>query len=96
MTDNGSALAAGFIPWEEITSAAIITLQGKRFLGIFLHNNAAVLARQPLLKRKTMETNLKMVGTPVTIPGHTSASMEEMLAPIQARLAQQQSSEPST
>ncbi len=94
VTDNGSALAAGFIPWEEIASAAVIPSAGKRWLAVFPHDPQVLLARQPSVKRKLMETNLKTSGSPVLIPGHTSLSLEEMLAPIQAHLAARQQSWP--
>ncbi len=90
VTDNGSALAGGFLPWEEIASAAVIPSAGKRWLAIFPHDPQVFLARQPALKRKLMAVNLKTTGSPILIPGHTSLSLEQMLAPIQAHLALRQ------
>lgn len=88
ITDNASAVGAGFIGWKEIAGAGI-SLGTSRFLVIVLHNPEVVLARPPLLKRKVMAANLGLVGSPVAIPGHMTMPLEKILEHIQAKLADQ-------
>lgn len=87
ITDNASAMGAGFIAWEEIAAVGMSSMGANRFLVIIPHDAQALLARQPLLKRKIMAANMGLVGGPVAIPGHTTMPLEEIMRHIQARLA---------
>lgn len=93
VTDTSTMTSCGFLPWEEIDYAEIANFNTGQFIVIFLHDNAAFLARQPLIKRSAMKTNINLTGTPVAILTITSLSLEEMLAPIQARLMARGNSE---
>ncbi len=87
ITDNASALGAGFIAWEEIAAVGMSSMGANRFLVIIPHDAQAILARQPLLRRMVMAANMGLVGSPVAIPGHTTMPLEEIMRHIQARLA---------
>lgn len=88
ITDNASATGAGFIAWKEIAAVGMTSLGTNRFLVIIPHDTQAILARQPPFKRKIMAANMGLVGSPVTIPGHTTMPLEEIMKHIQARLAE--------
>ncbi len=88
ITDNASATGAGFIAWEEIAAVGMTSLGTNRFLVIIPHDTQAILARQPPFKRKVMAANMGLVGSPVTIPGHTTMPLAEIMRHVQARLAE--------
>ena len=68
ITDNASALSAGFIPWSDIIGAGIFRFQKQKFLGISLRNPEKYLAKASAFKRILMKTNSSLVGYVVTIP----------------------------
>ncbi|MDZ7918648.1 STM3941 family protein [Rhodoferax sp.] len=83
ITDNASALAAGFIPWSDIVSAGIFTFQKQKFLGLSLRNPEEYLAKVSAFKRILMKTNSSWVGYLVTIPQVTlSMPVEELIAHV--------------
>ena len=88
VTDNASATGAGFIAWEEIAAVGLTDFGTNRFLVIIPYDTQAILTRQPLFKRKVMAANMGLVGSPVTIPGHTTMPLEEIMRHVQARLAE--------
>ena len=88
ITDNASATGAGFIAWDEIAAIGMSSMGVNRFLVIIPRNTEAILARQPLFKRKIMAANMGLVGSPVAIPGHTTMPLEEIMRHVQARLAE--------
>ncbi len=86
VTDNASAVGAGFIGWEEIASVTLGCMNESRFLVIVPRDARAVLARQPLFKRLLMAANWALVGSPITIPGTLSLPLAEVAALLQAKL----------
>jgi hypothetical protein len=89
ITDNASATGAGFIAWEEIATVRMSRMGLSQFLVVILHDAEAILARQSPIKRSVMRANMRLVGSPVAIPSSLPISLTEVLAHIQARLAQQ-------
>src|SRR5207244_7221356 len=57
ITDNASWIAAGFVPWDDITGAGIAKFRRKQFLGIAVRNPEQYLAKAGRLKRMLMKTN---------------------------------------
>jgi hypothetical protein len=83
--DNASAAGAGFIRWEEIANIFPYDYMGHRMLGINLVDEAAILARQPALKRALARMNGKIVA-PFNIPQSTlPISVDELLVEIKKR-----------
>ena len=83
ITDNASALSAGFIPWSNFASAAIITIKNQRMIRIDLVNVNGFLTSLGPFKRRVLKMNLAMVGYAVAIPGVSFAMpIEEVLSHI--------------
>lgn len=55
--DRASAVAAGFVPWEEIEDAKMVNSYGQSFVGVSLRDERAFLRRQNPLKRLVMKVN---------------------------------------
>jgi hypothetical protein len=66
--DNASALAAGFIAWDEIEDIREYRFRNQVFLGIFPKQLDAILARQPAWKRQAIRANLALGAAPINIP----------------------------
>ena len=71
VTDNASAVAAGFIPWSDIHHIETAKVMKQEFLMLIVKNPGDYLSRQTnMLKRKSMEMNFKHYGSPITISSH--------------------------
>jgi len=87
--DQASGLAAGFIPWSEITSVHIATMHYQRFLCLVPSHPDLVLAQQSAAKRALMQANIGLVGTPVAIPmDYLNMPGDQLLAEVEGRVAQ--------
>ena len=66
--DNSGALSAGQILWEDIENISVLEMHKQKFLMLEVKNPQEYIDRQKsLLKRKGMELNYKMYGTPICI-----------------------------
>lgn len=84
ITDNASALAAGFIPWANFAGAGIILVKKRKLIVIVLKDTNAYLSSLGPIKRTILKGNLALVGYVVAIPGVTFAMpVEELLATIE-------------
>ena len=88
ITDNVAATGVGFIAWNEIAEVGMGGRGLSRFIVIIPHDPEAILARQSPIKRSVLRANMGLVGSPITIPGSLPISLDEVLAFIQARLAE--------
>ena len=68
--DNASGLSAGRIPWCDIKSFAVSTVQKQRFLTIEVHDPGKYVRRAHPWKRPFVELNAKHYGSPVQISAH--------------------------
>jgi formate-dependent nitrite reductase membrane component NrfD len=68
MVDNASALASGFVRWDEIAAFSIVKVQHQPYLAISLNNPNELLQRQPSIKASVMRINMRLFGTPILIP----------------------------
>ena len=68
IVDNASGVAAGFIPWDEVTGASIYEVQKQKMLIIGVRSPQKYLDRGGALKRSLNKANSKMVGSPISIP----------------------------
>lgn len=68
ITDNSSAIAAGHIPWTDIQSLSVFTVQKQSFILFNVHNPQDYIDRQKgMLKKKMMQMNFKMYGSPLAL-----------------------------
>lgn len=83
--DNGSALSAGLIRWEEIESMFIYDIMGNRFLGLVPVNLDSVLRRQSGIKKFFFKMGKSTTSAPFAIPeGGLPLKLEDLLAKIHA------------
>ena len=84
--DNASALSAGFLHWDEISSIYVAKIKNQRSLAIVLKDVDAFLSRQSGMKSKIMKMNVGLTGAAVNIPASTlPISLEELIRQIQQR-----------
>lgn len=67
ITDNSSGVSIGLIKWADITSIKTEQVSSTKFLLIKVSNPDFYLSQAKGLKRKMMEANNKMYGTPVSM-----------------------------
>jgi hypothetical protein len=66
--DNSGALSAGQILWEDIENISVLGMHKQKLLMLGVKNPREYIDRQNnLLKRKAMELNYRMYGTPISI-----------------------------
>jgi len=69
--DNSSGLAAGFIPWSEITGAEIYEIRRQKMLIIKVRNPEEFIQRGNVLQRAMVKINSRMCGSPIAITSNT-------------------------
>lgn len=80
IVDHSSAVAAGRIPWSEITGLKVSEIAGQRFLTIKVVNVQKYVERGSILKRMLNRANTKMVGSPINISANAlRMSFDELL-----------------
>lgn len=67
-TDNASGIAAGFIPWSDVSGVAIYELQKQKMLVILLRDTDKYTERGNALRRALNRANVRLCGSPVAIP----------------------------
>jgi hypothetical protein len=66
--DNSSGLSAGQILWSDIDDITVIEIHRQKLIMLHVKNPQDFISRQTsVLKRKGMEFNYKMYGTPLSI-----------------------------
>jgi hypothetical protein len=71
ITDNSNASSVGLIDWSDILDIKTEQVMSTRFLLIFVDNPDKYLERVNGFKRKLMQGNMKMYGTPLSITSNT-------------------------
>ena len=69
--DNTNASSIGFIKWSDITEIETAKVASTKFLLIYTTNPEYYLGKASWFKRKLMEGNSKMYGTPLSITSNT-------------------------
>jgi len=89
IVDEASGVAAGFIPWSEIASVHVATIQKQKALCFVLYHPEGLLSQQSAAKRFLMQANMSLVGAPMTVPmdGLTMPG-DQLLVEVEARLSQ--------
>lgn len=67
LVDNSSAVAAGFIPWSEVTGLGTFEIQGQKMLVVHVTDPARYIERGSALKRALNRANAGMCGSPIVI-----------------------------
>lgn len=67
MVDNASAVAAGFIPWSEVTGLGVFEMGQQRMLVVHVADTEKYIAKGNALKRSMNRANAGMCGSPVVI-----------------------------
>lgn len=68
LIDNSGGLSAGRILWADIINISVLEIQRQKLLMLEVRNPEEYISRQrSLFKRKGMELNHKMYGTPLSI-----------------------------
>ena len=66
LIDNSSAVAAGLIPWQDIRQIKEVAVFQEKFLMILVTNPNDYIEKQTnRIKRKAMEINYQMYGSPI-------------------------------
>ncbi|AJA70729.1 hypothetical protein HX057_16805 [Myroides odoratimimus] len=66
--ENATAVVNGLIPWQDITSVELYKMQSQKFVLIYVKNPEEYIARQKnMIKKKSMQANLKTHGTSIFI-----------------------------
>lgn len=71
ITDKSNASSVGLIEWNDIVEIKTEQVMSTRFLLIFISNPEKYLERVNGFKRKLMQGNMKMYGTPLSITSNT-------------------------
>jgi hypothetical protein len=87
IVDHATANSAGLVPWSEIREVKLLSFMNQRYLGVFVHDPAALIAKHSPLKRAALWSNFQFVGTPVVIPrAGLATDLETLERLIRARL----------
>lgn len=88
MTDNSSASSAGLIAWSDIESIRVLKIYNQKMILLKVSNPMDYINRQTSrFKRKGMEMNYKMYGSPLIIATNSlKISHKELLERLTACL----------
>jgi hypothetical protein len=67
ITDNSSAVAAKFIPWQDITGIVDYKIAGQKFIVLTVRNPDDYFNHHKGIKRRLAISNYRMTGSPVNI-----------------------------
>lgn len=73
ITDNASGVAAGFIPWTEITGSGAFAVQAQRMLIVKVRDPQRFIERGGAFRRTLNRANHELAGSPIAIPSSTLA-----------------------
>jgi hypothetical protein len=86
--DNASGVSAGLIPWSDILGTDVYEYMGQRTLVVKVINPDGYIETYGPLKRWTTKANLKMCGSPITIPSNTlEIDFNELIGVFNAYIA---------
>ena len=71
ITDNTNASSVGLIKWNDITEIKAEQIMSTKFLLIFTNDPHKILEQTSGMKRKILQGNMKMYGTPISITSTT-------------------------
>ena len=71
IVDNTNASSLGLIKWSDIKEIKTEQVMSTKFLLVYVTDPMEILQRVKGIKRKLMEGNMKMYGTPLSITSNT-------------------------
>jgi hypothetical protein len=71
ITDYSTATSIGFIPWTDIAEIRTEQVMSSKFMLIFTKDPIPFLEKVTGIRRKLLEANMKMYGTPFAITSNT-------------------------
>ncbi len=90
ITDNTNASSAGLIKWTDITAVKTEQIASTKFLLIYTLNPDFYISNAKGIKRKLMEANNNMYGTPLSVTSNTlKYNFNDLEKLISERLAEQ-------
>lgn len=93
--DNTNGSSVGLIKWTDITAIKTEQVASTKFLLIYTYNPDYYLGKAKGIKRKLMEGNYKMYGTPLSITSSTlKYNFNDLEKIMYNKLAEQQPSKP--
>jgi hypothetical protein len=95
LLDNSGALSAGQILWTDIENISVLEMHKQKLLMVEVKNPREYIDRQKsLLKRKGMELNYKMYGTPLSITANgLKMPFNELLTLVSQRFQETRTNE---
>ncbi|MFZ6874971.1 STM3941 family protein [Undibacterium sp. Di27W] len=85
--DNSSGVAAGFVPWSEITGFSIFEMQSQKMLVISLREPGPYIMAGGVIQRLLNKMNYKLCGSPVVISANSlKLNFDELLEISQSYL----------
>jgi hypothetical protein len=85
LVDNSSAVAAGFIPWSEISGVSMLVLGRQRMVSVHLVNPERYASRGNAVKRALNRANMGLCGTPIVISSTVLAiPFDELLRTLES------------
>ena len=90
LMDNSGGTAAGRILWADIENISVLEIQKQKLIMIEVTNPEDYIGRQrSLWKRKVMQMNYKMYGTPISISANgLKMKFDDLLSALLQRLHQ--------
>ena len=81
LVDNSSGLSAGHVAWADIEGFSVIEIHKQKLIMVHVKNPADYIGRQTsLFRRKSMQANANMYGTPISITTNgLKISFDELL-----------------
>lgn len=96
ITDNTNASSVGLINWTDITEIKTEQVMSTKFLLIFITEPKKYLDRVNGFKRKLLNGNMKMYGTPLSITSNTlKYRFDDLEMVIKKRLKEQKEKMPN-
>ncbi len=94
LIDNSSGLSAGHILWTDIENISVLEIHKQKLLMLKVKNPQDYINRQNnLFRRKGMELNYKMYGTPLSITANgLKIPFQELLALITQKFQEKRTS----
>lgn len=92
LTDNSSGVSAGQILWSDIEGISVMEIQRQKLIMLHVTNPQDYIDKQTgIIKRKMMQMNYKMYGTPLSITSNgLKISFDELLSAFKDKLEEAQ------
>ncbi|MBA0048231.1 STM3941 family protein [Mycobacteroides sp. LB1] len=84
-TDNASAIAAGFVPWTDVTGIHVVEIKKQRTLIVTVKNPEHYIAKGSAARQLLNRANMRMAGSPIGISANSlKIGFDELIAQFEA------------